>query len=337
MIALSIGKATYDTTVPMDGYPTENSKIVLKEKIENSGGSACNVATLFSKWNNETYFAGVVGYDDYGSYIKKELESDHISVKFMETNYEKKTTTSFIISNKTTTSRTILMIEPEVFHLKKSEFDIKADIVYSDGFEYTATTTAFNKYQTSVTVLGASLDNGSDPKEVLALAKYAKYVIFSLEFAEQLTRLKVDFNDSQTLLNLYREVKDKYPNSQIVITLKNIGAMYQVANEVKVMPTIQVEEVDRTGAGDIFDGAFAYGLGKGYSLENCIRIANIAAGLSTTKYGAKSSIPLLSDVIQYYERKFGPLEVAPSPVIQNEQNSLEQMPNQQSGSIENGN
>ena len=26
MIALSIGKATYDTTVPVDKYPVENSK-----------------------------------------------------------------------------------------------------------------------------------------------------------------------------------------------------------------------------------------------------------------------------------------------------------------------
>ena len=77
-----------------------------------------------------------------------------------------------------------------------------------------------------------------------------------------------------------------------------------------------MQEVDRTGAGDVFDGAFVYGLSKGYDLEKCLRLANIAGALSTTKYGAKQSIPLLSDVIRYYEEKFGSLNAEP-PVVEN--------------------
>ena len=37
MLALNIGKITYDITIPMDKYPVENSKIILKEKLEASG------------------------------------------------------------------------------------------------------------------------------------------------------------------------------------------------------------------------------------------------------------------------------------------------------------
>ena len=44
MIALNIGKVTYDTTIPMDNFPVENSKNILNEKLEASGGSASNVA-----------------------------------------------------------------------------------------------------------------------------------------------------------------------------------------------------------------------------------------------------------------------------------------------------
>ena len=85
-------------------------------------------------------------------------------------------------------------------------------------------------------------------------------------------------------------------------------------DEVKVMPTISVQEVDRTGAGAIFDGALLYALWKKYDIEKAIRVANIAAGLSTTKYGVKDSIPLLSEVINYYEQRFGPLEVVEQQV-----------------------
>lgn len=307
MIALSIGKASYDITIPMDNYPVENTRLTVKEKLEGSGGAALHVAYLLGRWNTETYFAGTVGYDDFANSIKKELESVNVHTSFLETNYERKTTTSFILANKETTSRTQIMIEPEVYHLKKADFDFVPDIIYSDGFEYTASVNAFSKYQNAITVLGAGLNN-ADPKEVLALVKYAKYVVFSLDLAESVTKLKVDVTNPQSLLNFYRAVKEKFPNCEIIVTLKSAGVLYSVNDNIQYMPTIAVKEVDRTASGDIFDGAFVYALSRGYDMDKCMRIANIAAGLSTTKYGGNQSVPIISDVVSYYESKFGSLE-----------------------------
>lgn len=306
MIALSIGKSTYDTTVPVDAYPVENSKNLIKEKLESSGGSGSNVAYLLGKWNNETYFAGVVGYDDFGTFIKKDLESVSVHTNFLEINYERKTTTTFIIANKANTSRTQLMIEPEVYHLKKYEFDTTPDVIYTDGYEYSATMAALHKFPNAISVLGAGL-NYADPKEVLSIAKEVKYIVFSLEFACQATKMRVEVDNPTHLLNLYKELRLKFPTNHIIVTLQNKGAMFEVNGEVKLMQTLPVAEVDRSGAGDVFDGALLYGLGKGYDLEVSVRLANIAAALSTTKMGAKNSIPLLSDVISQYEVKFGKL------------------------------
>ena len=307
MIALSIGKTNFDVTVPVETYPQENTKITVPEKIESSGGGAFNVAYLLGKWNVETYFAGVVGYDDYGTTIKKDLEGLGVHTTFLETNYEKKTATSFIINNKATTSRTQIRIEPEVYHMKKYEYDFMAGVIYSDGYEYSATMAAINKYPNVPVILGAGLNYG-DYKEIVALAKFAKYIIFSLEFAESITKMKVNVEDPNSLLNLYKSLKENFINNEVIVTLKSSGVLYAVNDNVQYMPTIQVQEVDRTGAGDVFDGAFTYAISKGYDLEKCMRIANIAAGLSTTKVGAKTSIPILSDVINYYESKFGPID-----------------------------
>ena len=314
MNALSIGKIAYDITIPVDNYPQENSKSLLKEKMEYSGGSACNVALLLNKWNCETYFNGVIGYDDYGSTVKKELDNDNIHTTYLETNYEKQTTMNIVLVNRQTTSRTIMTIEPEIYHIKKSDYQESFDIIYSDGFEYSATINSINQNPTAITLLGASLDSGSDEREIMTIAKSVKYITFSIDFAEKQTKMKADFNNPQTLLNIYKELKNKLPNTNIIVTLKNMGAMYQYNDEVKVMPTISVQEVDRTGAGAIFDGALLYALWKKYDIEKAIRVANIAAGLSTTKYGVKDSIPLLSEVINYYEQRFGPLEVAEQQV-----------------------
>ena len=307
MTILSIGKTTYDSIIPVDNYPAENTKTIVTEKLEGSGGVACNVAHLLGKWNTEPYFAGIVGYDEFGSTIRKELDAEHVSTTYLEINYENKTTTTFVINNKSNTSRTQLMIEPQVYHLKRYDYDLSPNIIYSDGFEYSATMAAVNKFKTVPLVLGAGLGYG-DTKEILVLAKYAKYIVFSRDFAEQLTKMKIDPTNANSMLNLYKALKERFNEQEVVVTLGANGVLYSVSNNVQYMPTIPVKEVDRTAAGDIFDGAFVYSLGKGYDIEKCMRIANIAAGLSTTKMGGKDSIPLLSDVIQYYESRFGPLE-----------------------------
>ena len=72
MKALCIGHTTYDISLPVNGYPLENGKYYLKEKFESSGGGASNAAFLLAKWNVETFFSGVVGYDDFGTFIKRE-------------------------------------------------------------------------------------------------------------------------------------------------------------------------------------------------------------------------------------------------------------------------
>ena len=198
---------------------------------------------------------------------------------------------------------------------KKYEYDVRPNIIYTDGFEYSAMMSAINKFPEAITVLGAGFQHG-DLKEIISIAKYAKYIIFSLDFAEYITKIKVNTKDAQSLLTLYKALKELYSNNVVIVTLKNAGVLYAINNNVQYMPTIPVKEVDRTGAGDIFDGAFVYGLSKGYDMEKCMRLANIAAGLSTTKLGAKNSIPTLSEVISYYENKFGPLDVSQTTTIE---------------------
>ena len=73
MKILCIGHAAYDITVPLTEYPIENTKNRVPERIECGGGPASNAAYLLAKWNMETYFAGIVGNDNYGNIIENEF------------------------------------------------------------------------------------------------------------------------------------------------------------------------------------------------------------------------------------------------------------------------
>ncbi len=303
MKVLCIGHAAYDINCFMDEYPVENSKYRVSEKQEGSGGQITNQAIVLGKWNIETYLAAAVGSDHYGDVIKKELENFNIKTDFIETNFDKGTSNAIVMVNKTNGSRTVLNITPleKAPKLKKEDFNIEPDVILTDGYEYHASMTAINKYPNAISII----DAGNPLVEVIELAKACSYIVTSKVFAEKVSGLKFDFNDSRSMLNVYNKLKEKYPKSEIVITLEDKGALYSSNNQIKVMPGIKVDVKDTTGAGDVFHAMFCYGVLNKYELEKAIALANVAAGLSCMQMGSKASIPSLADVITYYNNKMG--------------------------------
>ncbi len=57
-----------------------------------------------------------------------------------------------------------------------------------------------------------------------------------------------------------------------------------------------MEVIDTLGAGDVFHGAFAYALAKGFDLEYTVRFANAAAALKCRKPGGRAGIPTCEEV-----------------------------------------
>ena len=133
--------------------------------------------------------------------------------------------------------------------------------------------------------------------------------------------IKIDFNNPNSLVNCYSALLNKFPNRNIVVTLGDKGAMYLMDNQIKVMPGLKVNEVDATGAKDIFCGSFAYALLKGYDIEKTVTFANIASGLSVVKIGGRSSIPEYDEIMKYFLQKYpdeGTIQKETPPVIATE-------------------
>lgn len=300
MKVLVIGHSSYDISCPVEKYPEENTKHRINKSFTCGGGPAGNAAYLLGKWGVETYYSGVVGADDFGSKIKKEFESIGVNTEYLETNYECPTSVSFILINEQTGSRTLFNIADQRPALKKYEYSMDPDIILLDGHEYNASLYALNKYRDKISVI----DAGRITPELLELCKYCKYIVTSKGFAETVAKMKIDYANPNTLVQVYSAVKNKYPKSEIVITLEDKGALYAVNNEIKIMPGIKITPKDTTGAGDIFHGAFTFALSKGFDLEKCVRYANITAGLSVKNIGARLSIPSYNEVSNYYNEKF---------------------------------
>jgi sugar/nucleoside kinase (ribokinase family) len=63
------------------------------------------------------------------------------------------------------------------------------------------------------------------------------------------------------------------------------------------VPSLSVTEIDPTGAGDCYGGAFVVGLLEGWDLTRIARFANIAGALSVTRLGPMEGSPRRSEVL----------------------------------------
>lgn len=316
MKVLCIGESLLEITCPVNNILTEGANLRLEEKYECGAGHAGNIAYLLGKWGIETYIASMLGADDAADKIKKEFETIGVNTDYLETSYDKSTAQNVVLVNKTSKNTTVLEISSNA-NLKKYSFSVEPDIIVMDGNDYSATVAACDKYPTAKTFLKASRSNNV----IIELCKYANYIIFNKETSESVTNMVMDFNNSGTLVNIYNRLKQKYTKSEIIITLGERGCIYSINGQVKIMPTVRGEVADSNGAGDVFTGAFVYGIGREFGLEKSIAYATIAASFSTSKMTSRMSIPSLTEVSTYYDNKFG---------IQNNPNNQNNMGNTQS-------
>ena len=87
-------------------------------------------------------------------------------------------------------------------------------------------------------------------------------------------------------------------NNTVVITLEDKGCFTKIDDTYKIIPSVKVESVDTTGAGDIFHGAFTFFITHGYSLEDTCRLSNLTGALSTLRVGGRYSMPKLEAVLE---------------------------------------
>lgn len=298
--AICVGRVCYDINLVVDKMPTEGSVTEFFEKQGCGGGAASNIAYCLAKWGVGTAIAGVIGNDPNGTRIKKEFESMHMDTRYLEPSYDNDTPISVNIINKTTGEHTTYNISDKYVGLKKCDFDFTPDLIVVDGYDVNQAKVTLDRFPNAITVLDATIMT----KSVVELIRKVKYAVLTQEFAEMVTGIKIDFQDSSTLVNIYQKLKKRYLNTEFIVTLGSKGALYSINQQIKVSPSLKVEVVDKNGSGNIFRAAVAYTLANGGDVEKAVKMGCIASGLSLTKFGARTSIPTLEDIKNTYEQNY---------------------------------
>lgn len=97
-------------------------------------------------------------------------------------------------------------------------------------------------------------------------------------------------------LEILSELRQKYPDTAILLTLGKRGSIYQDSEITAHQDIYNVPVVDTTAAGDTFSGFFLKMLMDGEPIPTCLKYASAASAIAVGRQGAAQSIPTYAEV-----------------------------------------
>lgn len=101
----------------------------------------------------------------------------------------------------------------------------------------------------------------------------------------------------------WQKIHEKYPRLNLLVTLGGDGSVAFTEKGAVRQAAFKAKAVDTTAAGDTYTGYFIAGLMEGRGIQESMRRASMASGISVTRAGAAPSIPTVEEVEQALEEQ----------------------------------
>jgi ribokinase len=292
-----IGSLVMDQVIKLKKFPKEGDTLFGDEINYYLGGKGANQAFALTRLGADTEMIGMVGDDNFGKAFIETFKEAGTKVSNIMISSKVGTSIASILSNYQAENKIVVMhganFEFNAKELKKVESVLKNSDLVITQLELKpeieeAIIKLCAKYKVPVQLNPAPAYKLS--KEVLSKLTYITPNDLELSI---LTGMKTD-----TLQNAKKAVKKllSMGPKNVISTLGGNGAMIGDKKGVRHIPGFKVKVVDTVGAGDAFNGGFAYAISKGHNIDEAVRFANAVGGLAVTKQGAFPSMPNLKQV-----------------------------------------
>jgi sulfofructose kinase len=259
-----VGLATRDTIWLVPSYPAPDGRVVATEVVVAGGGPAATAAVTLARLGLDVAFAGAVGDDEAGAFVREGLEHEGVDVSRLAVVPNARTPQSAILIGPGAT-RSIVHHPGDA---QIADMEIEADWVHVDHAGYGH-------------AHGRLSIDGGNPIEGLDLAGAALY-------APTEERLRSEFGSAQAALDAGAEL--------VVATRGEAGCVATTHDETIEVPGVPCDPVSTLGAGDVFHGALLAFLARDAPLADALLAANTAAALSCRALDGRSAIPTLDEL-----------------------------------------
>ncbi len=272
-----------------------------------SGASAIFIDAA-ARLGGSTGYIGVAGQDDFAECVVGRLRTDGVDTSHVRYAPGYTTGTAFVAYRSDGSRKFVYHLSQSAAAQLKPE-DVDANYVQAAAFVHiTGSALSMNEsvrqacYKAVKVIKEAGGRVSFDPNirpELLGIERVREIVGPVMEACDLLlpsgseaTMLTSDADEETACRNLLAR-------GIPIVALKR-GAqgsiVYTTSQKIEV-PSLSVTEVDPTGAGDCYGGAFVVGLLEGWELARVARFANIVGALSVTRKGPMEGAPYRPEVL----------------------------------------
>jgi sugar/nucleoside kinase (ribokinase family) len=283
---VGVGLNATDTVMTVRKFPALGGKERVVSSSLQAGGQVATALVTCRRLGLSARYIGKVGGDRAGRFQLASLRREGLDLDHLQVVRGAPNQFGFILVDQTTGERTVfwgrdarLAVTPQ--ELKPAAI-ASARVLLVDGCDVDACLTAARWARRAQVPVVADLDTVY-PK-VETLFPYIDYLIASTHFFPAVTG---HADPCQGLKYMAREYGVRAPG----MTLGSEGALVYQAGRFHYSAGFAVDTVDTTGAGDVFHGAFIYGLLAGWDIAHTLDFSNAMAALNCTALGARAGIP----------------------------------------------
>jgi len=272
--------------------------VVVVEKETFLLGGAANVVNNVHSLGGKVALCGVVGDDEMGQRIIKELTEMGIGINGVFVEQGRQTT---VKTRVVAHQQQLVRIDRETTDLTKvltlrnlSEF-LKVNI---DGFDGIILSD-YGKGLLTRELIRTTIRRAKDAKKLIMVDpkmknffSYKGATVVTPNTAEASVAMGIPITDLPSLKKVGRMLLKRLRCDVLIITRGDEGmAVFEPHQEPFLVSTVAKEVFDVTGAGDTVIGTMALALGTGAGVIDAARLANYAAGIVVGKVGTATVNP----------------------------------------------
>jgi len=279
-----IGSINMDQVVTTDRVPGKGETISGRDLVYNPGGKGANQAVAMARLGADVAMFGCVGDDENGRKLLDTLRAENIDVSNVG-----------IVEGTPTGLAIITVSENDNVIIVVSGANGKADRAYFDSIkeELKDYDLVVLQHEIPIDTVEYAVSFCYD-NQIPVVLNPAPAAPVSKETVEKVTYLTPNEHEAELIFGSDKsteELLDEY-REKLIVTQGSKGVSVCLKDGTMLtVPARKSDVVDTTGAGDTLNGAFSVRIAAGDGIEEALKYANIAAGLSIEKFGAQSGMP----------------------------------------------
>ena len=294
---VGLGLCPIDYLCVVPSYPKPNEKTEAVSFSQQGGGPVATAMVALSRLGGKAAFVGKVGADAEGEFVRAQFQWEGVDYSGVLVDREVRTPQAFVWIDGKTGERSIVLNRTEWNPPSWEQID-------HDVFKNTRYLHIDGRFP-ELEIPAAEMAKANGAKIVMDVGSVRDEMESFFHLADYFVASETFFSShfpGRSLEEGLQEILRKGP-SVAIVTLGERGAWGADRFHLHKIPAFSVPVADTTGAGDVFHGAFIFGLLQKWDLKKTLIFSSAVAALKCTQVGGRKGIPSYSETINFLKNK----------------------------------